>query len=182
MIKHDGKFYARVSSILKDYSDYSNIDPGVLQRKANIGSSVHQAIADDIAGKFPVPCNSGIGYFASYVAWADRMSPIFLQSEKRYFCDEKMITGQIDCLAKISCDLVLVDFKTSASSSPSWIMQAHLYHYLLKVNGQKTSPRMLFLKLDPYGELPQVFEFKLDLNVTAKCMNAIDSFWKKNGF
>lgn len=182
MIEHNGKNYARVSDILSPFNDFSKIDPLVLSNKAKIGTAVHQAIADDIEGEFPALDEETIGYFESYESWRFQINPTFLKSEVRYFDDEQMLTGQIDTLIDIpekSMLPTLVDFKTSAQESREvWPMQAHLYGYLLSQNGIMVAPRYLFVKLNKYGDLPDVFEYVYSSNTYAKCMNAVKSFWK----
>ena len=178
---YNGKEYARVSDVLRPYSDFSHIDPEVLQRKAEIGTQVHEAISDDINMRFPVVSPSSQGYLDSYLKWRHETNPIFLQSESRYFDDTKMLTGCIDALAILqgSSEPVLVDFKTSAQESREvWPMQAHLYDYLLRCNGIDPDTRFLFVKLNKWGDLPIVFEYKFQKNIMAKCMEAIDLYWK----
>lgn len=184
MIVHEGKNYARVSDILRPFNNFGHIDPSVLENKARIGTSAHQAIADDIAGEFPCPDKDSMGYFKSYEMWRDKVHPTFLQSEKRYFDGYRMITGQIDALitfSEINFFPVLVDFKTSSVESKEvWPMQAHLYALLLATNQIQVSPKYLFIKLDKHGSLPAVYEYSWDRNIHAKCMDAIDSFWQNN--
>ena len=181
MIEHNGKMYARVSEILRPHTDFSHIDPEVLANKARIGTETHKAIEEDIKGIFPSPPPECQGYFDSFSKWKERLSPSFEPSETRFFCHEKMICGQIDTLVKFpgENDLVLVDFKTSASESPKvWPMQAHLYHYLLMQNSIKVAFRYLFVKLDKYGQIPMVFQYGFSPSVRMDCMKAIDHFWK----
>lgn len=183
-IEYKGKMYPRISKILKPFNDFSHIDPKVLANKCRIGTSVHQAIADDIEGEFPCPMTDGVGYFDSYEAWKFQINPTFLRSEVRYFDNQRMLTGQIDALIDIpnkSMLPTLVDFKTSAQESRQvWPMQAHLYGYLLSKNGILVDSRYLFVKLNKYGNLPDVFEYTYSANVYAKCINAVDDFWKNN--
>lgn len=183
MIVHNGNKYARVSNVIKPFTDFSHIDPDVLQNKCRIGTEVHEAINDEILGTFPILSKDCLGYFVSFEKWKDKLSIEFLASERRYFCDEKKITGQIDALIKFPDEKnpILVDFKTSAQESPIvWPMQAHLYHYLLAKNGYHVSLRFLFVKLDKHGKLPKVFVYKFDNHIKEKCFAAIDTFWKNN--
>lgn len=181
MIIHNGKQYARVSDILKPFCDFSNIDEAVLNNKARIGTDVHKAINDDICEEFPIIFPESHGYLSSYYQWKERLLPSFSLAETRLYCDEKMISGQIDTLVQFKGEngLVLVDFKTSAQESPIvWPMQAHLYHYLLIKNGWNVTSRFLFVKLDKHGKLPTVFQYCFDPNLRAKCMDAIDLHFK----
>lgn len=179
MIIVDGREYARVSEILKPFSDFSHIDPNVLANKCRIGTQVHAAIEAEVAGEFPVLQADSYGYFKSFLKWNLELEPVFEQSERRYFSDKHMLTGQIDALVGFGGGYpVLVDFKTSASEGESWPLQAHLYGLLLEENGVLVQPRYLFIKLDKRGEDPKVFEYKFDKGLRGKCLNAIDNFWK----
>lgn len=190
MIIKEGREYARVTEVLKPFSDFSHIDPEVLANKCRIGTQVHAAIESEIKDEFPILAADSYGYFKSFLLWKGRMNCTFSQSEKRYFSDKFMITGQIDTLiyfyahfkesiTNISIHLpVLVDFKTSASEGESWCMQAHLYHLLLTENEVNVEPLFLFVKLDKKGDLPKVFQYKFQKNIASKCLNAIEKFWK----
>lgn len=184
MLEHNGKMYARVTEILSSFNDFGHINPDVLANKARIGTDVHKAIANDIEGDFPFVSRECERYFHSYSLWRAALNPTFIQSEQRYFCDIKMITGQIDCLVKFPDKFelpILVDFKTSsAESKETWPMQAHLYRYLLLVNNILVSDRFLFIKLNKFGGLPEVFSYQYDHNIQAKCMQAVHDFWEKN--
>jgi hypothetical protein len=183
MIKHDGKMYARVSEILQPFTNFGHINPDVLANKARIGTEVHQAIADDINEDLPFLSSDCIGYFQSYEKWINKMKISFLQSEIRYFDDDKMYCGQIDGLIHMPGHMLLpslVDFKTSVSESKeTWPMQAHLYADLLVKNYGPINSTYLFVKLNKTGQLPEVYQYKFDGNIRAKCMKAIDNFWNK---
>jgi hypothetical protein len=180
MIEHEGKRYARVSDILKPFSNFSHINEEVLRKKCEVGTHVHEAIKSDVQEEFPLIWGEAACYFKSYEGWKQAICPIFLKSEERYFDDKKMITGCIDALITLEGHEmpILVDFKTSATESPAWILQGHLYHYLLRANGQDVSPRIFFLKLRRDGDFPILFEYKYSKNIMAKCNKAIDMYWK----
>lgn len=183
MIEHNGKMYARVSEILQSYTNFGHIKPEILANKARIGTEVHQAIADDIKGDFIYLKKDSIGYFQSYEKWKEKINPTFIQSETRYFDHEKMITGQIDGLINFEGNMImpcLVDFKTSVTESKeTWGMQAHMYAFLMGINNIEINRLFIFVKLNKFGELPIVYQYKFDTNIHAKCMNAIDNFWNK---
>ncbi len=183
MLEFQGKMYARVSEIINPESPFLGWEgrkKEVLEAKAALGTKVHEVIKDLIDDEFPVIPSNAQGYVASFEKWRDYLKPAFSESEKRYYCGKKMITGAIDALVKLEGEekCVLVDFKTSVQESSTWILQAHLYNYLLREGGKMVAPYFLFLKLDRGGVLPQVFEYKFDPNIQAKCMQMIESFWE----
>lgn len=152
-----------------------------MSAKQRLGTKVHDAIHDCINGEFPLACEKSIPYLQSFEQWRARINPVFIESEVRYYDDHRMITGCIDTLVKFEGEekAVLIDFKTSAQENPvTWPLQAHLYYYLLKSSGKEIAPRFLFLKLDRYGDVPHVFQYKFDANILARAMQAVDDFWK----
>ena len=179
MLEHNGKNYARVSEILAPFTDFGAIPQDVLERKAEIGTRVHEIIDDDIKGDFPIVTPDTFGYFQSYQKWRALISPVFIESEVRYYDDTKMLTGRIDGLIKLEGEErgILIDFKTSVAESPTWIMQGHLYHHLLFSAGKPVADRFLFIKLAKCGGVPSVFNYKFDPNRYRQCLQAIDDFW-----
>lgn len=183
-LEHNGKLYARVTSdVLNPFVNFDSIPQDVLERKAALGTRVHDAIHKEVQGEFPVIGLQEQPYFKSFELWRAAVQPAFLMMEQRVYCDQKMITGCIDALVKLEGEDkgVLVDWKTSVKESAiTWPMQAHLYHYLLQSAGISVASRFLFVKLDPYGGLPKVFQYKFDIATLSRCFQAIDDFWNKN--
>lgn len=178
----NGKKYVRASEILRPLMDFSGIPKQVLENKAVIGKLVHDFISEEIQGNFPVLSAFGkeVGYIKSFQRWKQTADVEFTASEVRYCCDKMRLTGCIDALAKLEGEeeAVLVDFKTSAQESPiTWPMQAHLYYYLLKQAAVKVANRFLFVKLNRYGRLPTVFQYKFDSNLESRCLELVKEYW-----
>lgn len=185
MIKHEGKWYARVTEVLQPYTDFGHIDPKVLKNKCDIGTRVHEAIENYINENRDGAMQDDVrGYFKSFHEWSLATECEILYSEERYYDHTLRITGKIDSIINLGNGLpVLVDYKTSAAESPiTWPMQAHLYFHLLKVNDIDVEPRFLFLKLDKNGRLPKVFEYKYSDNRMAGCIAAVKDFWEPKDF
>lgn len=182
MIIYNGKKYARVSEVIQPFVNFGNIDPEILERKAALGSRVHDVIEQEIKGDLPIVGLQEQGYFKSFELWRSALQPAFMVTEKRIYCDQKMLTGCIDAVVKLhgENEAVLVDWKTSVSESPiTWPMQAHLYFYLLGTAGIQVAPRFLFVKLDRFGGLPKVFAYKFDTKTMDLCFQAISTFWEQ---
>jgi hypothetical protein len=180
MLEHEGKLYARVSDILKPFVNFGNVDPLVLERKAALGTRIHEAINQEIKGELPVVLREEQGYFKSFELWRSALKPTFVTTEERIYCNQKMLTGCIDGLIKLQGEeeCVLVDWKTSACESPiTWPMQAHLYFYLIIASGRDIAKRFLFIKLDRHGRLPKVFTYNFDPMIFSKCLQAVEAFW-----
>ena len=190
MWEHDGRQFARVSAVILPFKKLfvnTSSDERValmvallIKKKAVLGTMVHEAIKDDIEQRFPVLTEKAKPYYDSFCKWREKANPDLCFSELRLYCYKKMITGCVDNLVRFPGEdgFVLVDYKTAVTKCDSWILQGHLYHYLLKENGFHLSPRMLFVKLKKTGSKPTVYEYAVDPEVTEKCMVAIDDFWK----
>ena len=182
MLTFEGVEYARVSDIIRPFTNFSGIDEGVLRRKAELGSAVHEAIDEYLKGDIPVLPLNGMGYFESFKRWYGQVRPEYLAREQRYYDKELKITGCIDGLIQMPFDKtpVLLDYKTSVKESPvTWKMQAHLYKHLLNVNEVSSGNRFLFLRLNRYGELPYVHVYYECPAIHQKCVQSIHDFWKK---
>ena len=181
MFEHDGKMYARVSDVIRPFCSFGHIDPVVLANKARIGTEVHKLIADDLDDEFVVPTDETRGYFSSYLKWKEEINPIFREWETRYFCNESMLTGQIDAIIQMPNEFapILLDFKTSVQESPiTWNMQGHLYRYLLLKNKINIGDRFLFIRLNKEGLFPFVHSYNFNHVIHNKCLAAIEDFWK----
>lgn len=180
MLEHNGKQYARVTEVLTNQLDFAGIDPAVLSNKCRIGTNVHQAISEFIDGEPPMLAGDEIGYFASFKHWVEYVGPVFVESEVRYYNEQKMITGRVDAVVKLhgKGPCILIDFKTSAQiNEPQWNRQGHLYQYLLAGAGKAISPTFLFLKLDKRGTLPHVTKFAYSESIMKECLRLVDKFW-----
>lgn len=187
--------YVRVSEILKRFSDYSDVDPVMLEEKAKIGTNVHQAIIADCAGDFVLfETDRAQAYFESYKLWS-KMDNIEIKQVPRLYCDQYMITGECDGLWK---GHRLLDWKCSASPSEKvWNMQAHFYWYLLCQNGYDVDKNMFWINLghdkhtfrdSKTGAIkkvtytpkqPVVHEFKFDEKVLSECLDEAVKYWEE---
>lgn len=183
MLEIDGKFYSRVSSILKPLCNFKGIPKHVLENKASIGTRVHEAIKQCVDGQAPVALVevADKGYFHSFEKWRDYFDPVFLESERRYCCDEKRFTGAIDAIVKLKGKekAVLVDFKTSAQESPIvWPRQGHFYYYLASKTLKELDDRVLFIQLHKDGSMPTIFEYKIKEIIMKECLQRAEDHWK----
>ena len=112
----------------------------------------------------------------------------------RLYCNSIMLTGECDGLIN---GVDLVDWKCSAMANERiWNMQAHMYYYLLGVNGYTVSERMKWVNLKHkktirrdqksklgtmifYAQEPQVYEFKFDQNVLSECLDEVNKYWEE---
>lgn len=136
------------------------IDQGVLQRKADLGSSVHAAIAAHCRDEF-MPVNAKEeGYLESYLKWEKDLKFIPSFTEKRLYHEAMKLTGCLDAVIELDGMMYLTDFKCTVSSDPvKWQIQAALYYLLATVNKIPVEKTALFVQLDPNGELPKVHKY-----------------------
>lgn len=175
-----GKRYARVTATIKEEGNLRGASEARKAAKGVIGTLVHEAIdqdlRDELPHNLPPPC---MGYFRSYSNWRKRVNLQVLEREKRYYDNSLMISGQIDILARFPFDdaPVLIDWKCSASESPSWILQAHLYAHLIRTNNGNVSNRYIFVKLDALGANPDIFEYFYSEQTYSYSLGCVKKFW-----
>jgi len=157
--------YDRVTSCLSFASGMDKIPPEVLQKAADRGTAVHSAIDGIIKGLGDFSEPEHKGYIDSFKLWAaDKKNLFKLQpAPPRFYCDELMITGEIDCYYYpnqiMLQDAYIVDFKTSAKESKMWNLQASAYMYLNNKYAFGQS-KCIFVKLDKNGLYPEIYEYE----------------------
>ncbi len=145
--------------------------------KGGIGTEVHEAISLGEKGiMIPVSDRADL-YYKSYLKWKNACGIEIIHSEQRLYCDTHMITGQVDAIARFpgSEELVIVDFKTSASSNDKiWPLQGMMYKLLANMNEIQTADRVLFVQLDRNGDMPKVHEYRTKstlFNIVFSCIS-----------
>lgn len=81
--------------------------------------------------------------------------------EKRFWCDELRITGQVDLIVKSNDTLTIVDFKTSYKPSKTWEIQGAAYAYLASHAGYNVK-KVMFLHLNKHGKEAKQYEYSTD--------------------
>lgn len=174
MIK-DG--YTRVTDVLYPLSGLSKIDPEVVQRAADRGTLVHK-ICDAIINDFPYEnqiTDETQGYIESFLQYLPRD---FIEKPDRFYCDKHMITGECDAIYKDEDGkLVLVDFKTPAAESKTWMLQASAYSYLAKLNGFDIQ-KIEFVRLMKNGKSPKIHVYEENFDLYLKCLEVYRYFFK----
>lgn len=202
--------HMRVSEILARLQNFSRIDQAILEAKAEIGTNVHKAITLDAQGQ-PIQelTQREMAYYKSYEMFRDNYKPSYIMLESRFNEDNLMITGEIDALAKVNNDIVILDWKTSATANKKiWEMQAHFYWYILNANKIPVSNTMFWVHLrqdkvkqvdedgvqildwtgSPIIEYearePKILQFTWDAKVLQGCIQEAEKAWeeKKSNF
>lgn len=167
--------YTRVSEILSILPGYKNIAPEVLERKAQVGTNVHNAIF--LHGK-DIPLNltdEEQKYFESYQKWAEIVELKPILTETRLYDEGLKITGCVDYFGGFDKEYLLIDYKTSVCEDKvKWPLQAAFYHELLLTNGYRNaSDRVIFLKLDKEGKMPKAISYEITHDLRAMVWNLL---------
>ncbi len=75
-------------------------------------------------------------YYDAFVQWAEEHVEEVIHSSVRLYDDELRFTGEFDMIVKMkeSKEMVLIDIKTSASTSKAWPLQLAAYGHLCNQN------------------------------------------------
>lgn len=166
--------YLRVSTVLGYNSGLHKIDPYVLQKAAERGTKIHaicDALIDDMGIDYIEPQFEG--YIESFNKW--RIGKKFINKIPRLYCDEYLITGELDQLYEDTEGLVLVDFKTPQSESKTWSLQGSAYAHLCKKNGYNIV-RIEFIQLLKNGQIAKTFVYKENFEMFLKCLEVYRFF------
>ena len=162
--------YNRITDIISMFSDFSMIQPEVLQNAADRGTRVHGAIDEYIqcATTSSALLETDRPYFESFVKWYE--GSVFMGSTKeilygetRLYDEKRFITGQFDGVWKHNDGLMLIDWKTASTVNYlSWPLQATGYMQLVKTNKFcDCTNRVCFLKLDKHGAIAREYIFEI---------------------
>lgn len=179
--------YLRVTTLLSAFSGLDRIDPFVLKRASCRGTVVHQAIDSIIAFHGLLGLEEQVreytkcpdlmkwhdeyekelamvhGFIESFRKWSQGKK--FLPKPTRLYDDYNMITGEFDVLYKDQDGLLtLVDFKTPASESKTWMLQGTGYDILSLHNGVKID-KIEFVKLCRKGNPPKSYFYERNVDL-----------------
>jgi hypothetical protein len=188
MITLDPK-WIRVSSILSMIPSLDSngkwtypmqkIDYSILERKADLGTAVHEAIAAHINGDFCPVSERERGYLDSYLKWEKTVLARSIYSEQRLYHEALRLTGCVDMIAKLgnSDKLYLIDFKCTVAEDPvKWPLQAAFYVFLAQVFGLEIEKTAYFVRLEKDGGQPDVYEYEVTKELTAAAFSFYNAY------
>lgn len=136
--RFDGQRIPCVSDIMKPLSEakYNGISKAVLNKAAERGTIVHNAIENWIKyGIEDIPPEYS-GYFKGFIEYLETYNPKILSSEIRTYHKAMRYAGTIDLLAEENNEIVLIDFKTTSTVSDMTCgVQLEAYSQALKSQG-----------------------------------------------
>ena len=170
--------YDRVTEVLSPFTGIEFVSRDILDPAAERGTNVHAHIEGILKGwDFQVTEDVVLPYVESFKKFWEKSSHAFeageIILEKRMFCSEKKITGQVDVIIKCEDRTYLIDWKTSSSPHKSWALQGAAYRYLCEMEGYENVDSTLFVKLSKKGGAPTPYKhenYKENLNIFFKCL------------
>lgn len=172
--------YLRVTEMLSPFSGMQYVDKQILENACVRGTRVHKAcegIAKGLDG-WDLP-EEYQGYIDSFKKWHDKGQE-YLEVEKRLYCSELGITGQIDFIVKGSDGCLIVDLKTSQRESKTWLLQGTAYSYLAKKAGYDVKG-ILFLKVERDGSEPKAYLYDENMDLFMEVYNVYKYFYGRKG-
>lgn len=170
--------YLRVTEVLSPFSGLEHIDPGVLQNAADRGTRVHKACEGIIEGLGEWNVDDEIyGYVESFKKWWSQGHKV-LSMERRFFCSELMITGQVDLILERPEGAIILDIKTPAKPSKTWPLQGAAYAHMARKAGYDVKG-IHFLQLNKHGGEPKIHVYDDQFELFKKCLDVFNHFFRK---
>ena len=170
--------YTRITEILSPFSGLSKVNEKVLENACWRGTRVHQicqSIVEDL-GEWDVEPELK-GYINSFKSWY-QAKPNILEIEKRYYCDDLKITGQIDLIVGTKQNATIIDIKTPSRPSNTWPVQGSAYAYLAVKNGYNIQ-KIQFLQLFKDGKPAKIHQYERCFDFFLKCLHVYRYFFEK---
>lgn len=159
--KNTREKYIRVTTVLYPFSGLDKLDIDVVAKAAERGTKVHKICEAIIEGLGEIGVDEQTKpYVESFKQWWDKGHEI-VYMEKRFWCDELKISGQVDLIIKTPEGLAIVDLKTSSSPSKTWPAQGAAYAYLARKSGLEIK-KIYFLHLLKTGKEAKIYEYPID--------------------
>lgn len=170
--------YLRVTTVLYPFSGLQNIDAAIVAYAAERGTKVHKICEGIISGIGEIGVeDETVGYVESFKKWWNLGHKV-VEMEKRFWCDENKITGQLDLILETPSGLAILDLKTSSKPSKTWNPQGCAYAYLAKKEGYDIK-KIYFLHLSKYGKEPKIHEYDVDDSLFLSCLRTYKHFFHK---
>jgi hypothetical protein len=149
----------RVSTPLKRYSPYKNLNELLLANASARGTWVHEACVTYASGAFLVsPPTEYAGYLRSFQRWHDDQVIQLIAAEIELVDPNLDLTGHPDFLFILKqAELSLIDIKTPLAHLHIWEAQLAAYYHLVANCSWFGKPDLTAsLQLDPNGGVPKM--------------------------
>lgn len=176
--------YPRISDILDIWSDFSQIDPVVLENACKRGTMVHAYCTAYAKGLWDLDPEEALkGYVDSFKRWFDENVEEFISAEERLYDDDLAFSGKYDMIVRLKghSEPTLIDLKTCASFKRDWPVKLAAYLHLLNLNNYNVLDAFS-IRLKKDGKKPCVKEYG-DCNpyfrVFLAALNSYDYFIRR---
>lgn len=170
--------YLRVTTVLYPFSGLQNIDVDVVAHAAERGTKVHKICEGIMSGLGELGIDDQTkGYVESFKKWWGEGWPL-IEMERRFWCDDHRISGQVDMIVETPEGLAIVDIKTSYKPSKTWAAQGSAYYYLACKAGLDIK-KVYFLHLNKTGKQPRLYEYEADSGFFLAVLRVFKHFFHK---
>jgi CRISPR/Cas system-associated exonuclease Cas4 (RecB family) len=174
----DRENYTRVTTVLYPFSGLDKLDPEIVAHAGDRGTRVHKICEAIMEGYGELGVEDETRpYVESFKLWWEKGHEV-VEMEKRFWCDELEITGQVDLILKTSDGLAILDLKTSSQRSKTWPAQGSAYAFLAKKAGYDIQ-KIYFLHLLKTGKEARVYEYPVDDSFFLAILRVWNHFFKK---
>jgi hypothetical protein len=169
--------YLRVTQVLYPFSGLDKIPQHIVDNAARRGTKVHKICEGIMEGIGEHGVDQEVeGYVESFKQWWGEGRDL-IAMEKRFWCDEYQITGQVDMIIlDEEGAMSIVDIKTSSKPSKTWELQGNAYAYLAKSAGYEIK-KVKFLHLNKFGLEPKIYEYPIDELFFLSILRIFNHFW-----
>jgi hypothetical protein len=150
----DGAEVPSVTQVLRGLYDFSDLRPGVLEHKRQIGEALHRAIELDLKDDLDISTlDPGlVGYFDGWTRFRRETRFEYLLSERQVASKKFRYAGTLDMGGLIDGAESLIDGKTTAALHPAVALQTAAYLNAASEMGLiRSNARRYALRLKPDG-------------------------------
>ena len=147
-----GQVVPGVTTILRPLTDWSHVDPAVLQAKAELGTSVHLACELDDKGELDdASVHERVApYLSAWRRFRAETGASVTHNERQVYDNKRGFAGTLDRVLLIDGRSILTDLKTSATVMPAVGPQTAAYQFGLRAEGIEVDSRAV-VQLKPDG-------------------------------
>lgn len=133
MYDHPAPSAGRITRAIFGSGGLSKIPEHILENARKRGTWVHESIEKMILGEEYESNWEWEGYMEAFKSFLSDHNPKFAFTELPIVGRDERVKGVIDALVEIDGEMLLIDFKTSATSQHHlWKAQLMLYNWILK--------------------------------------------------
>lgn len=177
--------FLRVTEVISPYTGIEFVPEHFLNAAAERGTKVHQYIENFFNCLRYEEVDFNLTHYMDsfYQYWEENQHQYMnFTVENRYFCNDLMITGQVDLINHEDDKITIVDWKTSSRPHhKAWALQSAAYRYLIEQNNNPNVrvDNVLFVLLKKDGKKPTLHkydDYERNLDIFLKCLELYRHF------